>query len=140
MVFSFYLHTEHLFVYNVTEVINMAIRDRGKIKWAAAYLQPEQKKMRRDFWLDTERIKKPLIDEQQTEEFDLRIIYSMEYNHYVKLTVWNDGFTRDIDGRVHYVDPITHELRIELKPGEFERVAFDSVVGVKVVDYEFIDL
>jgi hypothetical protein len=31
--------------------IIMTIRDRGKIKWAAAYLQPEQAKMQRDFWL-----------------------------------------------------------------------------------------
>jgi hypothetical protein len=121
-------------VYNNIEVIIMVIRDRGKIKWAAAYLQPEQAKMRRDFWLDTERIRKPIIDEHQAEEFDLRIIYSMEYNHSVKLSVWNDGYTHNINGRVHYLDPITHELRIEVKPGEFERVTFDSVVGVKVVD------
>ena len=56
----------------------MAIRDRGKIKWAAAFLQPEQAKMQRDFWIDTERIRKPIIDEHEAEEFDLRIIYSME--------------------------------------------------------------
>jgi hypothetical protein len=133
VVFLFYLHKERLFVYNDTEVINMAIRDRGKIKWAAAYLQPEQAKMQRDLWLDTEQIRKPSIDEHQAEEFDLRIIYSMEYNHSVKLTVWDDGFIHDINGRVHYVDPITHKLHIEVKPGEFERVTFDSVVGVKVV-------
>lgn len=112
----------------------MAIRDRGKMKWTAAFLQPEQAKMQRDFWLDTERIRKPIVDEHQAEEFDLRIIYSMEYNHSIKLTLWDDGFTQDIQGRIHYVDPMTKELRIEVKPGEFEWVAFDSVVGVKVVD------
>jgi hypothetical protein len=111
----------------------MTRRNRGKIKWAAAYLQPEQAKMQRDFWLDTERLMKPIINEHEAEEFDLRIIYSMEYNHSVKLKVWDDGFTHDINGRVHYVDPITHELRIEVKPGEFEKVAFDIVVGVKVI-------
>lgn len=112
----------------------MAIRDRGKIKWASAYLQPEQAKMQKDYWFDTERIRKPIIDEQEAEELNLRIIYSMEYNHSVKLKVWEDGFTQDISCRVHNVDPITHELRIEVKPGEFKRVAFDSVVGVKVMD------
>lgn len=112
----------------------MAIRDRGKIKWAAAYLQPEQAKMQQEFWHDTERIMKPIIDEHEAEEFDLRIIYSMEYNHSVKLTIWEDGFTHEITGRVHYVVPIKHELRIEVKPGEFERVAFNSVIGVKVID------
>ncbi|MED1472029.1 YolD-like family protein [Bacillus salipaludis] len=80
------------------------------------------------------RINKPIIDEHEAEEFDLRIIYSMEYNHSVKLTVWDDGFTYGVNGRVHYVDPITHMLSIEVKPGEFERVVLDSVVGVKVVN------
>lgn len=112
----------------------MAIRDRGKIKWAAAFQQPEQVKMQKDYWLDTERIKKPIIDEHEAEEFDLRIIYSMEYNYSVKLTVWEEGFVHDITGSVHYLDPITHELRIEVKPREFERVAFERVVGVKVIE------
>lgn len=131
---DFLFTQEHLFVYNNTEVIVIAIRDRGKIKWAAAYLQPEQAKMQRDFWRDTERIRKPIIDEHEEEEFNLRITYAMEYDHAVKVTIWDDGFTYDINGRVHYVDPITHELRIEVKPGEFKQVAFDSVVRVKVAD------
>ncbi|WP_456272640.1 YolD-like family protein [Bacillus sp. AK031] len=46
----------------------------------------------------------------------------------VKLTVWDDGFSNDITGLVHYVDPMTHELQIKVKPGEFEQVIFDSVV------------
>jgi hypothetical protein len=52
----------------------------------------------------------------------------------VKLTVWADGFTTDITGRIHRVDPITHQLRVEVKPGEFEQVAFEDVVGVVVID------
>jgi hypothetical protein len=112
----------------------MTIRDRGKIKWAAAYLQPELAKMQRDFWRDTERIRKPILDEHETDEFDLRIAYATEYNHAVKLAVWDDGFIHEITARVYYVDPITHELRIEVNDGEFERVGFDSIVGVKVLN------
>lgn len=112
----------------------MAICDRGLMKWQAAFQLPELAKTQRDFWCNTERIRKPIIDEHEAEEFDLRIIYSMEYNHSVKLTIWDEGFTHEITGRIHYVVPISHELRIEVRPGEFERVAFDSVVGVKVVN------
>ncbi|MBV7509536.1 YolD-like family protein [Bacillus sp. sid0103] len=112
----------------------MAIRDRGMVKWQAAFQLPELAKTQQNFWRDTERMRKPIVDEHETEEFDLRIIYAMEYNHSVKLSVWEDGFTRDITGQVHYVDPLTKELRIEVKPGEFERIAFDRVVGVKVVN------
>jgi hypothetical protein len=56
----------------------------------------------------------------------------MEYKHAVKLTVWDDGFTADYTGRIHRVDPITHELRIEVKPGEYERIQFGDVIAVKV--------
>jgi predicted esterase YcpF (UPF0227 family) len=77
---------------------------------------------------DQARTPKPLLDENQTEDFDLRIAYATEYNHAVKLNVWDDGFNHDITGSVHYVDPITHELRIEVKPGKFERVTFNSLV------------
>jgi hypothetical protein len=61
----------------------MVIRDRGKIKWTAAYLQPEQAKIQRDFWVDSARIRKPIIDSHLADEFDLRILYSMENNHSV---------------------------------------------------------
>lgn len=110
----------------------MTIRDRGKLKWQPASFLPLAFEMQRDIFKDQERQPKPILDENQTEEFDLRISYAAEYNYAVKLTVWHDGFTSDKTGHIHYVDPITHELRFEVKPGEFERVAFDRVVGVKV--------
>ena len=112
----------------------MAIRDRGKMKWQSVSFIPLAFEMTREMFKDQSRTAKPILDEYQTEEFDLRIAYATEYNHAVKLTVWDDGFTHGITGRVHYVDPITHEARIELKSREFVRVTFDSVVGVKVLN------
>lgn len=112
----------------------MTIRDRGKMKWQSASFIPLTFEMTSEMFKDQARQPKPILDEHQTEEFDLRIAYVTEYNHAVKLTVWDDGFNSDITGRVHNFDPITHELLIEVKPGEFERVAFDSVVEVKVVN------
>ena len=112
----------------------MAIRDRGKMKWQSASFLPLAFEMTSEMFKDQARTAMPILDEHQTEEFDLRIAYATEYNHAIKLTVWDDGYTHDITGRVHYVDPITDELRIVLKSGEFERVAFDSVIGVKVLN------
>jgi hypothetical protein len=112
----------------------MSIRDRGKIKWQGAFFMPEQVKMQRDLWRDSQRQAKPLIDEYQAVEFDQRIAYAMEYKHMIKITVWSDGFTEVITGKVLYVDPIMKQLRVEVKTGEVERVAFDNVVGVTVVD------
>jgi hypothetical protein len=116
------------------EVVEMAIRDRGKLKWAPASFMPEGFAMTRAMFKDQVRQPRPILDEYQTEEFDLRITYAMEYHHHVKLTVWADGFTTDYTGRIHYVDPISKQLRIETKPGEYERVAFEDVTAVKVVN------
>ncbi|MDQ1146606.1 hypothetical protein QE429_003433 [Bacillus sp. SORGH_AS 510] len=58
----------------------------------------------------------------------------MEYRLAVKLTIWDDGITHEITGRIHCVDLITMQLRVEVWPGDFERIAFEDVVGVIVVE------
>ena len=89
----------------------MTIRDRGKMKWQSASFIPLAFEMTNEMFKDQARTAKPILDEHHTEEFDLRIAYATEYNHAVKLTVWHEGFTHDITGRVHYVNPITESLR-----------------------------
>lgn len=112
----------------------MANRDRGVKKWQFAFGMPEQLKMMREYWKDQERQPKSLIDVYEFEEFDHRICYAMEYHLAVKITIWDDGFTEDMTGLIHFVDPISHQLRIEVQPGEFKRVAFENVVKVDVLD------
>jgi hypothetical protein len=116
------------------EMNEMAIRDRGKIKWQPASFLPLAFEMQRSMFKDQERQSKPLVDEYEMEEFDLRICFAMEHNLKVKLTIWADGFIQDITAFIHYVDPITHELSIEISPGIFERIEFEDVVGVTVID------
>ena len=112
----------------------MALRDRGKIKWQPASFMPEASAITREMFKDQLRQSKPIIDEYEMEEFDQHIAYSMENNLVVKLSVWEDGFTEEITGKVHYVDPSMKQLCLEVKPSEFERVAFDNIVGIGVVN------
>lgn len=87
----------------------MAIRDRGKLKWQPASFLPLAFEMTSEMFKDQARTAKPILDEYEREEFDLRIAYATEYSHAVKLTIWDDGFTSEMTGRIHYVDPITGE-------------------------------
>jgi hypothetical protein len=89
--------------------------------------------MHRSMFKDQGRMPKPLIDEYETEVFDQRICYAMEYNLAVKLTVWTDGFLEEFKGCIHYVDPISHQLRIEGNVGEIMCFSFEDVIGVKVL-------
>jgi hypothetical protein len=112
----------------------MTIGDRGKIKWQPASFLPLGFEMTRAMFKDQQRQSKPILDDYQTDEFDAKICYAMEFKLAVKPSVWADDFTTDIIGRIHYVDSVTHQLRVEVKPGEYERVAFEDVTGVVVVD------
>ncbi|WP_374120479.1 YolD-like family protein [Neobacillus sp. PS3-40] len=67
------------------------------------------------------------------EEFDQRIAYAIEYNLLVKVIFWSDSFTSDITGRVHFVNSINYQLRIESETGEFHRISFKDVVGIAVL-------
>jgi hypothetical protein len=112
----------------------MALRDRGKKKWQFAFGMPELIKAQRDLWTDQERIVKLIIDAYEKDEFDQHICYAMEFNLSVKITIWSNGFTYDITGHIHYEDPTSNQLQIELPEGGFRRIDFEDVIGVSVID------
>ncbi|MCM3692196.1 YolD-like family protein [Neobacillus niacini] len=49
------------------------------------------------------------------------------------IKVCNKGFTTEIMGRIQYVNPINHQLYLEVKPGEYEKITLENVVDVVVV-------
>lgn len=110
------------------------MRDRGKKKWRFAFGMPELIKAQKNLWVDQNRTIKPIIDEYEKEEFDQRICYGMEYNLPLKITIWSDGFKSELIGRIHSIDPISHQLRIELLGGGFQHIDFENVIGVSVID------
>lgn len=109
--FLFYLQTERLFLNNKGEGDEqMKIRDRGKLKLQPASFLPLAVEM----FKDQERIERPILDQYQLGEVEDRICYAMESTSAVKLTIWDDGFTEEVTGLIHYVDLITYQLRIEV--------------------------
>ncbi|WP_342431338.1 YolD-like family protein [Neobacillus sp. FSL H8-0543] len=112
----------------------MGIRDRGKLKWRPASFMPLGFEMTRAMFKDQERKAKPLIDEYEAEEFDRQINYAKEYKLLVRVSVWEEGFTTEMIGRIHSLDPIKHQLRLEVRTGEYEVIAFEKVIGVIVTN------
>lgn len=101
------------------------IRDRGKMKWQG-FLMPEHIGLLRQFAEDSYLVEKPMVDE--------RIAFAMEYHLPIKITIWEAGRMAEVVGRVHFVDPITKQLRIERDDGDFERLNMTDVVGVEICD------
>lgn len=58
----------------------MAIRDRGKLKWQPTSFMPLAFEMQRGMFKDQERMPKPILDENETQEFDQHIAYAVNIN------------------------------------------------------------
>jgi hypothetical protein len=115
-------------------MVSMRIRDRGKIKFMPAHFMPEHRCLLRELARDELRQTKPLLDEYEIEELENRICYAMEYTYPVKITKWDDGFTYEERGHVHYLDPIRKEVRMVMMDGSAVCIKFMDIVVVEVIE------
>lgn len=87
--------------------------------WNGFFLPEHIEALRQDY-LDSKRVAKPIVGEDELAEFNQRIHYAMEYGLPVKFTIWESGKVSEIIGRVHFVDP--------------KRLNMADVVGVEICD------
>jgi hypothetical protein len=112
----------------------MRIRDRGKLKFMPAHFMPEHRALLRELARDELRQPKPLLDEYEIQEIESRFCYAMEFTYPVKITKWDDGFTYEEKGHVHYLDPIRREVRMVVEDGCAVSIAFGDIVAVEVIE------
>lgn len=113
-------------------MVSMKIRDRGKLKFLPAHFMPEHRALLRELARDELRQQRPLLDEYEIQEFEQRICYAMEYTCQVIISKWDDGFTYEEKGHVHYLDPIKKEIRMVSEDGAAIALKFEDIVGVEV--------
>jgi hypothetical protein len=113
---------------------DLKYKDRGMKKWTSFFL-PEHVEMLREFDnREYYKTSKPLLDPYQIQEFESKIHYAMEYHYPVMLNVWYDGFTEEVRGYIHYLDPIQKEVRLKDDEGNVEHVKFENIINVEVED------
>ncbi|OAK70109.1 YolD-like family protein [Lederbergia galactosidilytica] len=104
------------------------------LMWESSRMMlPEHVERILDWRKSLDEEKKPIIDEQQWEEFGQTIQGAMANNQRVKFTVWKDGFFEDIKGWVHSVDPQLKRIRIDLDEFDVDYIPFDVVVDVESI-------
>lgn len=112
----------------------MRIRDRGKLKFMPAHFMPEHRALLKELARDELRQPRPLLDEYEILEFENRICKAMEFTYQVEVTKWDDGFTYEEKGHVHYLDPIRKEVRMVSEDGSAVAIKFDDIVDVKAIE------
>ncbi|MCP3032305.1 YolD-like family protein [Halobacillus sp. A1] len=101
--------------------------DRGTIKWTSLML-PEHVEMVQEIWRETERIEKPVIDEQQMEENSFALQRSMNDDLTVNVK-YHNGFDFSYAAiKVNQMDPSTKKVRgIDPKTKETVSLLFDDI-------------
>ncbi|MGV2941358.1 YolD-like family protein [Mesobacillus sp. LC4] len=112
----------------------MRIRDRGKLKFMPAHFIPEHRALLRELARDELRQPRPLLDEYEIQEMENQICCAMEYTYEVKITKWDDGFTYEEKGHVHYLDPIRKEVRMVTDDRSVIVFKFEDIIAVSVID------
>ena len=115
-------------------MVSMRIRDRGKMKFMPAHFMPEHRALLRELARDDLRQPRPMLDEYEIQEMENEICRAMEYTYLVQITKWDDGFTYEEKGHVHYLDPIRKEVRMVAEDGCAVSIAFEDIVAVEVIE------
>jgi hypothetical protein len=115
-------------------MVSMRIRDRGKMKFMPAHFMPEHRALLRELARDELRQPRPMLDEYEIQEMENEICRAMEYTYLVQITKWDDGFTYEEKGHVHYLDPIRKEVRMVTDDGSAVSMKFKDIVAVEMIE------
>ncbi|WP_158738607.1 YolD-like family protein [Alteribacillus sp. YIM 98480] len=102
----------------------------SNLRWESMrMILPEQ----RELWLkhqkDQKKAKKPLLDEQQWQEFEWLLGEAMRENEKLTFTYWKDGYFYDVTGFCHYVNMNQKQFHVKSED-EVLYIKFDSISDI----------
>lgn len=106
------------------------LRDRGMKKWQGFFL-PEHIKLVKEEFENQNKIKQPILDENKLNDIDILIHESMEYNHLLKYSLYNNGYIDTLYGRTVYIDYLNNQLRIQDEKDRIHYLSFKKLVDVE---------
>ncbi|MBU7595932.1 YolD-like family protein [Metabacillus halosaccharovorans] len=105
------------------------LKDRSLKKWAP-FIMPEHKGLINSAFKESEKVKKPILDDYQIQEINTILVCSIQDQIEVKLTLWFDGFFEEIQPvLITKIDPYTRRLYVLYKDNH-QHFSFDALVDV----------
>ena len=107
----------------------MDVNDRGTKKWTAM-MMPEHIKMINDLWSEDDRKEKPILDEQQKVEIDLKLQLAIKDDLTVEVEYYGDYDYHTEKGKLLIVDSLNRRLRFDDKETEIQ---LDDIIDVNIL-------
>lgn len=122
------LNNKQTFVYNNNEVI-LLISDRGSIKWTSLML-PEHVELLKKIWNEDKKVVKPMLDEQELETINRRIIEANQNNEEVRITYFESGKIIEIQGIISKLDQLNQVIILQDLNKEKHYIPFTSICSI----------
>ncbi|WP_234941539.1 YolD-like family protein [Bacillus altitudinis] len=120
-VFCYYLIIQE----GVIKCLETEVRLNGQ-----AMMLPEHVARLKHDLAETKKIDKPIIDEQQAEEFESTIAYAMSVNKPLNFSIFDLGVVNQLKGFTQYINYEKKMLHIKDMSDDIHFVLLDDIVGV----------
>ncbi|WP_174612973.1 YolD-like family protein [Virgibacillus ihumii] len=108
------------------------INDRGSKKWIGSTMMiPEHVQMLREIFAEMEFKKKPLIDEQQREEIDMKLQCAIHNDLPVEIVYFAEHDFAVTKGKISEIN--MEKKSLYLKHSATNNISFDSILEVTVL-------
>lgn len=100
-------------------------------RWKMKFILPEHNEALRQLHLAKHKIERPTLSPEQMEEFEYTIAAAMSEDLSLDFELFDNGFVREISGRVVYVDHLRKEFRVKDDRGDTNFIKFADIINVK---------
>jgi YolD-like protein len=111
-----------------TEMMIM-INDRGMMKYQGFFMS-EHSELLKEAKRDYNRVEKPMISQDQIEEFERLISDSLKFHTKLEITIWKEGFFKTELCQVKKIDQLNKLLALQ-KSEDRLTIRFIDIIDVK---------
>lgn len=109
------------------------IRDRGNIKWISMML-PEHVQHLKEFANEAKKTKKPLLDEQTYEQFDMIAYEAWMKKRPLRVTYDEDGITKTVQGKIVRNNNLEKQLQFITEDAARYDIPLQQIIDMENVD------
>ncbi|WP_144472564.1 YolD-like family protein [Bacillus pumilus] len=100
-------------------------------RWQMKFILPEHNEALRQLHLKKQKIDRSTLSPEQLEEFEYTIATAMSEDLSLHFNLFDQGFTRELAGKVVFVDHLRKEFRVKDDRGDTNFIRFVDILNVK---------
>ncbi|MEC0923934.1 YolD-like family protein [Bacillus safensis] len=105
--------------------------EKDQNRWKMKFILPEHNEALRQLHLSKKKIEQPILSPEQLEEFEYTIATAMSEDMPLNFELFDNGFVREISGRVVYVDHIKKLFHVKDNRSDTNLIKFADILNVK---------